>query len=80
MGGGHYTAYGKNFLNGLWYDFNDSYVSPMDPSRLVSRQAYVLFYRRRAPGASVVPGAVPSCAEGGAGAGGGGAAGHDHAD
>ena len=48
MGGGHYTTYAKNFANGLWYDFNDSYTSSVDPSRIVSRQAYVLFYRRRA--------------------------------
>jgi ubiquitin carboxyl-terminal hydrolase 4/11/15 len=51
MGGGHYTAYGKNFNTGVWYDFNDSYVSRVDPSRIVSRQAYVLFYRRRPAGA-----------------------------
>jgi ubiquitin carboxyl-terminal hydrolase 4/11/15 len=60
MGGGHYTAYAKNFKNGRWYDFNDSYVSPADPSRVVSRQAYVLFYRRRSAGAVVEP--VPSAA------------------
>ena len=50
MGGGHYTAYGKNFNTGVWYDFNDSYVSRADSSRIVSRQAYVLFYRRRRAG------------------------------
>lgn len=27
MGFGHYTAYGKNYINGHWYDFDDSSVS-----------------------------------------------------
>ena len=26
VGGGHYTAYGKNPIDGQWYDFDDSYV------------------------------------------------------
>ncbi|KAI0439249.1 hypothetical protein F4803DRAFT_52004 [Xylaria telfairii] len=31
LGGGHYTAYAKNFIDGQWYSYN----------------AYMLFYRRR---------------------------------
>jgi ubiquitin carboxyl-terminal hydrolase 4/11/15 len=27
MGGGHYTAYVKNFKNGKWYNMNDSSCS-----------------------------------------------------
>lgn len=47
MGGGHYTAYGKN-VNGNWYDFNDSSVSGVrDQGSVVSAAAYVLFYKRR---------------------------------
>lgn len=47
MGGGHYTAFGKN-VNGNWYDFNDSSVSGVrDGSSIVSAAAYVLFYKRR---------------------------------
>ena len=46
MGGGHYTAYGKN-INGNWYDFNDSSVSSLrDLSSITSSAAYVLFYKR----------------------------------
>lgn len=51
MGGGHYTAYAKNFITGRWYNFDDSSASPVDPARVISPNAYVLFYRRRAAGA-----------------------------
>ncbi|KAK2745653.1 CSN-associated deubiquitinating enzyme Ubp12 [Myotisia sp. PD_48] len=47
MGGGHYTAYGKNFIDGSWYDYNDSHVSMSKPSSVVTKAAYLLFYRRR---------------------------------
>ena len=44
--GGHYTAYVKN-ANGLWYSFNDTNVSKMDESKLVSPKAYCLFYQKK---------------------------------
>jgi len=48
LGGGHYTAYAKNSVNGNWYDYNDSHVSQVkDPESVVSKSAYLLFYRRR---------------------------------
>eukprot|EP01118_Nematostelium_gracile_P016981 TRINITY_DN7131_c0_g1_i1.p1 TRINITY_DN7131_c0_g1~~TRINITY_DN7131_c0_g1_i1.p1 ORF type:complete len:918 (-),score=273.75 TRINITY_DN7131_c0_g1_i1:43-2796(-) len=47
LGGGHYTAYGKNRLNNEWYKFDDSSVSKIEESRVVTSSAYVLFYRRR---------------------------------
>jgi len=48
LGGGHYTAYGKNCVDGNWYNFNDSSVSPVEsPSQIKSAAAYVLFYKRR---------------------------------
>jgi ubiquitin carboxyl-terminal hydrolase 4/11/15 len=47
MGGGHYTAYALNKGTNKWYKFDDSYVSEMDESQVVSSSAYVLFYRRR---------------------------------
>ena len=47
MGGGHYTAYCKNFLNGRWYEFDDSRVSQVDTKSVISENAYVLFYRLR---------------------------------
>lgn len=51
VGGGHYTAYGKNPVDGQWYDFDDSYVQPVSNSRrggqLITESAYNLFYRLR---------------------------------
>ncbi|KAI4722100.1 cysteine proteinase [Aureobasidium sp. EXF-10727] len=47
LGGGHYTAYAKNFYDGNWYDYNDSSVSRQNASGVVSTAAYLLFYRRR---------------------------------
>ena len=47
-GGGHYTAFAKNPLNGQWYDYDDSHVSPVARhDNLVSESAYNLFYRLR---------------------------------
>lgn len=52
LGGGHYTACCKNFLDNNWYNFNDSSVSVVsDTASLVSTRAYVLFYKRRGPSA-----------------------------
>lgn len=47
MGGGHYTAYALNKGTNKWYKFDDSYVTEIDESQVVSSSAYVLFYRRR---------------------------------
>ncbi|KAK0732880.1 hypothetical protein B0T21DRAFT_291331 [Apiosordaria backusii] len=48
LGGGHYTAFAKNFNDGLWYDYNDTSVSKCsDPQKVVTSAAYLLFYRRR---------------------------------
>ena len=47
MGGGHYTAYCQNFLNKKWYEFNDSRVSEISKSDVVSTDSYVLFFRRK---------------------------------
>ncbi|CAL1290748.1 unnamed protein product [Larinioides sclopetarius] len=47
MGGGHYTAYGKNSGTGLWYYFDDSSVTQSSEDNVVSRAAYVLVYMRR---------------------------------
>lgn len=49
LGGGHYTAFAKSFVDGEWYEYNDSSASRQkDTSGIVSRGAYLLFYRRRA--------------------------------
>lgn len=51
VGFGHYTAYGKNPTDGVWYEFDDSSVTRVDKSyrrnNIVSSGAYNLFYRRR---------------------------------
>ncbi len=47
VGFGHYHAYVKNFRANKWYDYNDSSVHEISEDRLVSSQAYVLFYKRR---------------------------------
>ncbi len=48
LGGGHYTAYGKNILDKKWYNLDDSSVSPLSsPNQVRTAAAYVLFYVRR---------------------------------
>lgn len=47
IGGGHYTAYVRNFVDGEWYYYDDSRVSPADPLDAIRGSAYLLFYRRR---------------------------------
>lgn len=44
-GGGHYYAYIHS--GGLWWNFNDSVVVEIRESDVVTREAYLLFYRRR---------------------------------
>ena len=46
--GGHYTCYARSLDDPTkWLDLNDSSVSEIDPSRVVSRDAYILMYTRR---------------------------------
>lgn len=48
LGGGHYTAFARNFIDGRWYEYNDSSVSLVNNTdSVVSAAAYLLFYRRR---------------------------------
>jgi ubiquitin carboxyl-terminal hydrolase 2/21 len=44
--GGHYTAYVKN-ANGKWYHFNDTSVTEVSETSIVTPKAYVLFYRKK---------------------------------
>jgi len=49
---GHYTAFarrwdGTGWIDAKWYRFDDSHVERVDESRVVSKEAYILFYRRR---------------------------------
>jgi len=45
-GGGHYTSYGLNYTDNSWYEFDDSFVRPVDASTVGQAEAYVLFYRK----------------------------------
>ena len=45
--GGHYFAYCKNCKNNEWYEFNDSNVGKIDKNKIVTENAYVLFYSRK---------------------------------
>eukprot|EP00123_Amoebidium_parasiticum_P006322 comp17299_c0_seq1/m.16441 comp17299_c0_seq1/g.16441 ORF comp17299_c0_seq1/g.16441 comp17299_c0_seq1/m.16441 type:complete len:906 (-) comp17299_c0_seq1:89-2806(-) len=47
LGGGHYTAYAKNKVDGQWYNFDDASASLTSLPRIKSSSAYVLFYSRR---------------------------------
>ncbi|KAM4024963.1 ubiquitin carboxyl-terminal hydrolase 31 [Anomaloglossus baeobatrachus] len=48
MQGGHYTAYCKNSVDGLWYCFDDSDVQALAEDEVCKPTAYILFYQRRA--------------------------------
>ncbi|OCT64272.1 ubiquitin carboxyl-terminal hydrolase 31 [Xenopus laevis] len=48
MQGGHYTAYCKNSVDGLWYCFDDSDVQSLAEDDVCAPTAYILFYQRRA--------------------------------
>jgi ubiquitin carboxyl-terminal hydrolase 4/11/15 len=50
LGGGHYTAFARNFIDGKWYDYNDARVTEVTGDlreKLVTEKAYLLFYKRR---------------------------------
>ncbi len=44
LNGGHYTAFGSH--EDKWYKFDDRDVSPVDPDKIVTNAAYLLFYER----------------------------------
>lgn len=47
LGGGHYTAFAKNHVDGKWYNCDDSHVSEISGEKLISKAAYLLFYQKR---------------------------------
>ncbi|CAI7660280.1 unnamed protein product [Penicillium viridicatum] len=48
MGGGHYTAYIKDFVTGAWIYCNDTSAKAVTDMRsIITPGAYLLFYRRR---------------------------------
>jgi len=51
LAGGHYTAYVKSLTNGKWYEMDDTDVTEIrDLTRISSKRAYLVFYRRRKKG------------------------------
>lgn len=42
LGGGHYTAYAKNYGDGKWYEFNDSWAGSVDHGKLCCFMCFVL--------------------------------------
>ncbi|KAF9365401.1 Ubiquitin carboxyl-terminal hydrolase 20 [Mortierella sp. NVP85] len=48
-GGGHYIGYIKHAIDGSWYEFDDTYVTKKSPADIAKMEAYILFYRRKAP-------------------------------
>ena len=54
LAGGHYKAHCLNPLKNEWYEFNDSSVSTRK-SGIVSRAAYLLWYRKRDLHESFIP-------------------------
>ncbi|XP_078520912.1 ubiquitin carboxyl-terminal hydrolase 31 [Lissotriton helveticus] len=48
MQAGHYIAYCKNSVDGLWYCFDDSDVRQLSEEEVCRHTAYILFYQRRA--------------------------------
>ncbi|XP_050540078.1 ubiquitin carboxyl-terminal hydrolase 43 [Daktulosphaira vitifoliae] len=44
---GHYTAFCKNPYDKQWYSFDDTKVTPIPDTSLVTTSAYMLFYQRR---------------------------------
>ncbi|OQR81726.1 ubiquitin-specific protease [Thraustotheca clavata] len=47
LGGGHYTAYAKNRVDGNWYSYDDDRVRLIEESKVVTSSAYLCFYVRK---------------------------------
>ncbi|XP_041862524.1 ubiquitin carboxyl-terminal hydrolase 43 isoform X2 [Melanotaenia boesemani] len=47
MHGGHYTAFCRNSVDGLWYSYDDSSAEPVPEAEVCTRGAYILFYQKR---------------------------------
>ncbi|XP_039249934.2 ubiquitin carboxyl-terminal hydrolase 15-like isoform X1 [Styela clava] len=47
MGGGHYTAYCRNYKDGKWYYFDDSSVTESSEDKVKTKAAYMLMYQRQ---------------------------------
>ncbi|KAF3915572.1 hypothetical protein ABW21_db0205900 [Orbilia brochopaga] len=50
LGGGHYTANARNWVDNKWYYFDDSSARQTAASSINGSAAYLVFYRRRSAG------------------------------
>ncbi|KAK6349464.1 CSN-associated deubiquitinating enzyme Ubp12 [Orbilia brochopaga] len=50
LGGGHYTANARNWVDNKWYYFDDSSARQTAASSINGSAAYLVFYRRRSSG------------------------------
>ena len=46
LGGGHYYAVSKNFLDSKWREYNDSRVSLINNNKVLTYSPYLFFYKR----------------------------------
>jgi len=46
VSGGHYVCYAKNHVTGKWYCHDDEDTSPVSIEKVLSQEAYLLFYIR----------------------------------
>ena len=44
---GHYYSYCKNYTNNKWYNYDDANVTEIDEKDLITKHAYMLFYKAR---------------------------------
>ena len=42
---GHYYSYCKNYTNDKWYNYDDETVTEIDEKDLITKHAYMLFYK-----------------------------------
>ena len=44
---GHYYSYCKNYLDNEWYNYDDETVTKIDKNKLITKNAYMLFYQAK---------------------------------
>ena len=47
LGGGHYYAICKNYLDDNWYQYNDTHVTRLDEDDILDYAPYLFFYKRQ---------------------------------
>ena len=47
LGGGHYYAICRNYLDDNWYQYNDTHVTRLDEDDILDYAPYLFFYKRQ---------------------------------